>query len=130
MPTTTLKRFEFSAAHQRLGSGPESRLHGHNYILWVDASAVVEPSTGMVINVVELKALVNQTLDAYDHRHLNVQLGATEPTLPNIARALWRDLQNRLPVPVELASIELLEEGGQAVFVAKEETTLIAYGEF
>jgi 6-pyruvoyltetrahydropterin/6-carboxytetrahydropterin synthase len=130
MPTTTLKRFEFSAAHQLHGSGPESRLHGHNYILWVGASAAVQPSTGMVINVVELKALVNQTLDAYDHRHLNIQLGETEPTLPNIAHALWRDLQNSLPAPVELASIELLEEGGQAVFLTKAETTLIVSGEF
>jgi len=130
MSTTTLKRFEFSAAHQLPGSGPEARLHGHNYILWVGAAAPIQPTTGMVINVVELKALVNQTLDAYDHRHLNVQLGPTEPTLPNIARALWRDMQNRLPAPVELASIELLEEGGQAVFLTQAETTLINYGEF
>src|SRR5687768_12618782 len=111
MPTTTLKRFEFSAAHQLHGSGPESRLHGHNYILWVGASAAVQPQTGMVINLVELKALVNQVLEAYDHRHLNVQLGTTEPTLSNISQAIWNDVRLQLPSPVQLDSIDLLEEG-------------------
>lgn len=130
MPTTTLKRFEFSAAHQLHGSGLESRLHGHNYILWVGASAPVQPSTGMVINVVELKALVNQVLEAYDHRHLNVQLGKTEPTLFNLAQALWNDVQRHLPAPVQLASIDLLEEGGQAFHITLNEATSIISGEF
>ncbi|MEK7786380.1 MAG: 6-carboxytetrahydropterin synthase, partial [Chloroflexota bacterium] len=69
-------------------------MRGHNFILWVGVAGPVQADTGMVINVTDLKDIVTDVLDQYDHRHLNTQLDL-EPTTPNIARSLWSDLCSR-----------------------------------
>lgn len=128
MRVITLKRFEFSAA-RRLD--PEDRRwQGINFILWVGVTGPVAPATGMVINVTELKAIVSDVLDGYDHRHLNKQLGRIAPTTVNVAKALWADITPRLPGPAALASVELIEEGGAAARVSEQETSSVVYGQF
>lgn len=109
MHITTLKRFEFSAALRR---GPA--LTGANFQLWAGVSGPLQAETGMVVNVAELKALVNDMLDGYDHRALSVALPAEGPSLEPLARALWDDLCPRLAAPLALAALELQEEDGAA----------------
>lgn len=120
MKVVACKRFEFSAARQLAG-----RMQGHNFILWVGVAGPVQAGTGMVINVTDLKDIVTEVLDRYDHRHLNTQL-SVEPTPPNIARSLWNDLSSRL----QLDSVELAEEDGEAATVTEAATTTIIYGAF
>jgi len=104
---STLKRFEFSAARTLQG-----QLQGDNFIVWVGVSGPLNPATGMVINVTELKRTVNTVLDAYDHRNLDTQLRGQSPTLSLITQALWADLAPQFPAPLTLSNVELEEEGG------------------
>jgi 6-pyruvoyltetrahydropterin/6-carboxytetrahydropterin synthase len=124
------KRFEFSAAHQLPDAGPESRLHGHNYILWVGVAGPIDVATGMVINVVALKDMVSGVLDAYDHRNLNMQRPSLPPTTFNVARALWNDIRPALPTPIHLASLDLAEEAGPAVHLDPVEGVAVLHGAF
>ncbi len=130
MPLTTLQRVEFSAAHQLRGEGLESRLHGHNFILWVGVSGPTQPATGRAIPLADLTAAVQGVLARYDHRHLNTILGDVEPTHSSVARALWSDLQPALAAPLALDSMTLLEEGGPGFAMTSTGAAALITGEF
>jgi 6-pyruvoyltetrahydropterin/6-carboxytetrahydropterin synthase len=130
MRLTTLQRFEFSAAHQLRGEGLESRLHGHNFALWVGVSGPTQPATGRAIPLADLTAAVQGVLARYNYRHLNTILGDIEPTHISVVRALWSDLQPALGAPLALDSITLLEEGGPGFAVTSTGAAGIVTGEF
>ena len=49
--------------------------HGHNYTLEVTVKGEVDPRTGFVVDLKELKEILNrEVLDALDHRHLNKEV--------------------------------------------------------
>lgn len=106
---TISKRFEFSAS-RRLALpartevenatlfGPESRARhgtGRNYTAVLVFAGPVDPRTGMVINVTEIKAAMRDLLAArYDHRFLNVDtppFAEIAPTAGNVAAQLLAD---------------------------------------
>jgi 6-pyruvoyltetrahydropterin/6-carboxytetrahydropterin synthase len=107
------RRVEFSAAHfyhnpqlspeenQRLfGKCNNPHGHGHNYVLEVTVAGAVDATTGMVIDVKELKKLLErEVLEIVDHRFLNkeVPVFATKiPTTENIAAQIWDWLAPKL----------------------------------
>jgi 6-pyruvoyltetrahydropterin/6-carboxytetrahydropterin synthase len=52
--------------------GPAARQHGHNYRLEVTVEGVPDPGTGMVIDLKELKDVLEREVVArFDHRDLN-----------------------------------------------------------
>src|SRR5258708_1041260 len=75
------RRYEFAASHRlhsnRLSEEENQRVygkcnnpygHGHNYHLEVTVSGPIDAATGMVMNVVDLDAIVQaQVLDPFDH---------------------------------------------------------------
>jgi 6-pyruvoyltetrahydropterin/6-carboxytetrahydropterin synthase len=71
--------------------------HGHNYTLEVTVSGAPDPVSGFVVDLKWLKDLIErEVMDAYDHRHLNIELpefASTIPTTENIAVAIWHRLQ-------------------------------------
>ncbi|NTV62888.1 MAG: 6-pyruvoyl tetrahydropterin synthase [Oscillochloris sp.] len=119
------RRFEFSAAHRywrddwsleenRYHFGPciSQHGHGHNYTLDVSITGSLDPRTGMLINMTELKALVGEVLEEFDHKHLNLDTPYFHdqiPTTENIVRVLWRLIAARLPTHVRLAHLRLYE---------------------
>ena len=65
------KVFHFNAAHQYGHNdwsaeknwevfGPDSKVHGHNYILEVMVTAAVNPETGFMVDLDELKDIVKK----------------------------------------------------------------------
>ncbi len=49
--------------------------HGHNYTLEVTVKGEVDPKTGFVVDLKELKDILNrEVIDAFDHRHLNKEV--------------------------------------------------------
>jgi 6-pyruvoyltetrahydropterin/6-carboxytetrahydropterin synthase len=107
------RRYRFSASH-RLHSGEmsaeENRAtygkcnnphgHGHNYALEVTVSGQVDPSTGMVCNLVELDAAVeSEVLSRYDLSNLNVlqEFAQIVPTTENLSIQIFEILQRRFP---------------------------------
>ena len=108
------RKAEFSAAHfyhsPALSPEENRRLfgkcnnpngHGHNYLLEVTVKGEVDPRTGMVLDLKELKEVLNrEVLEALDHRFLNRELPAFAsrlPTTENIAIEIWSMLEGKLP---------------------------------
>ncbi len=74
--------------------------HGHNYTLEVTVKGEVDPRTGFVVDLKELKDILNcEVIDAFDHRHLNKEVAEFArqiPTTENLAIAIWKRLEKRL----------------------------------
>jgi len=86
--------------------------HGHNYELQVTIAGEPDPVTGMVIDLKELKEIVErEVISKLDHKHLNFQvefLRGVVPTAENIAVAIWGVLKDRF-IGCRLYEIKLYE---------------------
>ena len=93
---------EFSPEENRRIFGKCNNLngHGHNYTLEVTVKGEVDPETGFVINLVDLKEILNrEVMDVFDHRHLNKEVpefAKQIPTTENIAIAIWNRISQKL----------------------------------
>jgi 6-pyruvoyltetrahydropterin/6-carboxytetrahydropterin synthase len=80
--------------------------HGHNYELDVSVEGEIAPETGYVMDLTELKRLVEElVLSRLDHRNLNVDVpwfAERIPTAENIAVVIWRELRTALPSDLTL----------------------------
>jgi 6-pyruvoyltetrahydropterin/6-carboxytetrahydropterin synthase len=115
MPRVTVtRRVHFNAAHRlnnpRLSPEENRRIfgacnnpnyHGHNYELDISVAGDVNPVTGYVADLGEVKQIAEATvLAALDHRNLNLDVPAfaeLNPTAENIVVVIWRMLEGRLP---------------------------------
>ncbi|HET6369178.1 MAG TPA: 6-carboxytetrahydropterin synthase [Pseudomonadales bacterium] len=103
-PVYVTRKFTFSAAHRywqpRWSAEENARAfgsltvtHGHNYVLDVTLVGSVDPITGMVMDLAELKRLVGDTvIQRFDHADLNADplfAGGLIPTTENLVRGLW-----------------------------------------
>jgi 6-pyruvoyltetrahydropterin/6-carboxytetrahydropterin synthase len=121
------KRVEFSASHvcrnEELSDSENNRIygpaanpkgHGHNYVLDVTLEGSPNPVTGMVLDLKELKDILQRAvLDPLDHRFLNYEVAPFDrmvPTLENIAIEIWKRLETAIPPgPVRLQGIRVHE---------------------
>jgi 6-pyruvoyltetrahydropterin/6-carboxytetrahydropterin synthase len=75
--------------------------HGHNYTLEVTVAGEIDPVSGFVVDLKELKDILEREVVAvYDHRHLNYEVpefATTMPTTENMAVAIWNRLNGRIP---------------------------------
>jgi 6-pyruvoyltetrahydropterin/6-carboxytetrahydropterin synthase len=109
------RKCEFSAAHyyhnpefspeenQRIfGKCNNPNGHGHNYTLEVTVKGDVNPRSGFVVDLKDLKdALEREVLSALDHRFLNKEVPEFRdriPTTENLAIAIWERLHSKLNV--------------------------------
>ena len=98
------RKFTFSSAHRywrpEWSADDNTRVfgnltvpHGHNYVLEVTVRGAVDPATGMVMDLVELKRLVGDlVVSRFDHADLNrdaVFASGAIPTTENLVRAIW-----------------------------------------
>jgi len=106
------KKMEFSASHRYwnpewseeknrevFGKSAGPHGHGHNYSLEVTVEGEVDPRTGMIINLYDLKTIMKDVLEDFDHKHLNddnPHFSELIPTTENIARVLWEIFEGRL----------------------------------
>jgi 6-pyruvoyltetrahydropterin/6-carboxytetrahydropterin synthase len=104
------RRFSFAAGHHyRVAAWSEAdntrafgslmTPHGHNYTLDVTVRGPIDPVTGMVIDLAELKRIVGHTVvERFDHADLNADplFQGRIPTTENIAIAVWELLQPKL----------------------------------
>ena len=74
--------------------------HGHNYVVEVLVGGMPEADTGMVINLVDLDAVVKaRVLDRFDHMNLNHDpvFSKAVPTTENFCRVVFDLLKDALP---------------------------------
>ncbi len=71
--------------------------HGHNYVLEVTVSGQPDPETGYVMDLSELKRILNRAVvDKCDHRNLNDQvdfLRGINPSTENLVIAFWQEIE-------------------------------------
>ncbi len=108
------RKAEFSSAHfyrntawsdaknaEVFGKCANPNGHGHNYTLEVTVAGKVDPVTGFVVDLKLLKDILErEVVSVYDHRHLNHEVpefARTIPTTENIAVAIWRRLDGKIP---------------------------------
>ncbi len=108
------RKAEFSASHyywsEQLSEAENLRLfgkcsnrngHGHNYTLEVTVEGEIDPVSGFVVDLKQLKDIMNrEVVDVYDHRHLNLEVPefkSVVPTTENLAVAIWKRLDDRIP---------------------------------
>src|SRR5580698_4685229 len=108
------RKAEFSAAHfyfnpawseeeneRVFGRCANRQGHGHNYTLEVTVAGDVDPTSGFVVDLKELKDILErEVVSVYDHRHLNLEVPefkTTIPTTENIAIAIWHRLHGKIP---------------------------------
>ncbi len=87
--------------------------HGHNYELDVTVSGEPDPETGYVIDLSDLKRIVEErVVDKLDHKNLNLDvdfLTGIMPSTENIAVAIWEQIAPTIPGPGKLHEITLQE---------------------
>lgn len=75
--------------------------HGHNYILYVTIRGEIDPKTGLVMNFVDLKRIVNEVIvDRLDHKHLNFDIPELKDIIPsaeNLCVIFWNWLKPHFP---------------------------------
>ncbi len=124
-PVLLTKRIEFSASHRYhneawdaarnravFGACNNEPGHGHNYLLEVTVSGEVDRHTGMVVNLFDLKRVLQEVLEEFDHNHLNLDTPYFKdaiPTTENIARVLWQKLETQKDIG-RLRAIRLYED--------------------
>ena len=103
------RRETFSAAHRLFnpawddeqnarvfGKDANPHGHGHTYTLEVTVRGEIDPETGMVMDLRDLRDLIRRALiDKVDHANLNVDvdfLRGVMPSAENIVVAFWREL--------------------------------------
>ncbi len=110
MLLTVSKRLEFSASRRlfvrewndkenRAVFGPETKApygSGRNYVAYFVFTGPVDPATGMLINISEIKERAGKVVrDRFDHKFLNEDnpfFRSIPPTAENIARQLYLDV--------------------------------------
>ena len=128
MLLTVSKRLEFSASRRLFLSrwsdeenvaafGEESRAKhgtGRNYVVYFIFSGRVDPVTGMLINISEIKGRAGAVVDnQFDHKFLNednVSFRDLPPTAENVARQLFIDVAPLFgDVDAKLVAVHLIE---------------------
>jgi 6-pyruvoyltetrahydropterin/6-carboxytetrahydropterin synthase len=98
--------------------------HGHNYVIEVTVGGPLDGSTGMVVNLKDVDAILRREfVEAVDHRHLNRDvafLRGVIPTAENVALAAFRQLEPHLK-PARLVKVRLVETENNAAEVSADE---------
>ena len=92
--------------------------HGHNYVLFVTVKGNINPKTGMLMNLNDLKEIMLQyAINKIDHQYLNEDIKEFKhlpPTAENLTWIIWDWLKPHLP---NLYEIKLEEtENNYTVF--------------
>lgn len=95
------RAFTIEAAH-RLPNVPTghkcARLHGHSFRVELHLTGAVHPETGWVMDFADVRAAFQPVYERLDHHYLNEIQGLENPTSENLARWIWREMQQGLPL--------------------------------
>lgn len=89
--------------------------HGHNYRMEVTITGPIDPVTGMVVNISELKSLIQErVMNVLDHKNIDQDVQYFQDKVSsaeNIARFIFDQLKTPNPFPqkVRLHSVKLYE---------------------
>ncbi|MEP7320535.1 MAG: 6-carboxytetrahydropterin synthase [Saprospiraceae bacterium] len=113
MKVAVFRKGHFNAAHRLnnpswtaekndavFGICGNPNFHGHNYELEVKVVGEVDPETGFVINLFDLKTIIEQEVEKkFDHKNLNLDCPEFKDVLPsaeNVCYVIWKILKDKL----------------------------------
>ena len=119
MQVTISRKAHFNAAHRLFnpnwsdeknfeifGKCSNPNFHGHNYELIVSITGEIKPDTGCVMNLDELKQIIQEQVDDYlDHKNLNLEIPEFKnlnPTVENISVVIWSRIREKLDAKLKL----------------------------
>lgn len=119
MKVTISRKAHFNAAHRLynanwddeknfsvFGKCSNPNFHGHNYELIVSIKGEINPETGFVMNLDDLKNIIYTEVEEYlDHKNLNVEViefQKINPTVENIAVVIWNRIRQKLNEKLDL----------------------------
>ncbi len=119
MILSVIRRAQFNAAHRLyrpewsneennaiFGLCNNPHFHGHNYQLEVKVTGPVNPATGYVIDLKDLKHYIKEeVMIPFDHKNLNldtVEFKNLIPTAEYIAAVIWKKLRTRIDSSMNL----------------------------
>jgi 6-pyruvoyltetrahydropterin/6-carboxytetrahydropterin synthase len=134
--TTITKRLTFCSGHRLynpeysdeknyeiFGDCANPGGHGHNYVLEVTVTGPVDPDTGMIVNLKDMKRVImDEIITRVDHRNLNTDVDFMKgviPTTENFARKIWEILDKEFG-DQRLEKIVLWESENNRVEVTRQ----------
>ncbi|XP_017665374.1 PREDICTED: 6-pyruvoyl tetrahydrobiopterin synthase isoform X1 [Lepidothrix coronata] len=100
--------------------------HGHNYKVTVTVRGQIDPVSGMVMNLTDLKEYMQEgIMEPLDHKNLDEDVpyfAEVVSTTENVAVFIWENLQRLLP-PGILYKVKVHETEQNVVVYKGEETT-------
>lgn len=133
-----IRRVRFAAAHRYrrpewsdernmevFGLCARPNYHGHTYTCSVTVEGVVDPITGMAIDLGELdRVLQAEIVDRFDHRNINLDVpdfadGRLIPTGENLARFVLERVQGALG-GVRVMTVQIDEDEMLSAIVNRE----------
>ncbi|MBT8384707.1 MAG: 6-carboxytetrahydropterin synthase [Bacteroidia bacterium] len=113
MRVTVNRKAHFNAAHRLyrpewsdqknkevFGKCSNPHFHGHNYDLIVSVTGEIDPLTGFVMDMKELKDLIRAEVeDKFDHKNLNKEVDEFKdlnPTSENMVVVIWNKLRSKI----------------------------------
>lgn len=101
-----------------------NRSHGHNYTVKVTLRGPVDQRTGMLINVLDLKAYMQQCImEPLDHKHLDQDVPYFKEkvsTVENILLFIWDGMKDVLPDPKLLFEVKISETDNSMAYYRGE----------
>lgn len=86
--------------------------HGHNYQLIVKLTGEINPETGYVFDLKELKKIIDdEVIELFDHKNLNLDTAEFReliPTAENICVVIWKKIRARIDLKYAV-SVKLYE---------------------
>lgn len=119
MKVTVCRKAHFNAAHRLhnpdwsdeknttvFGKCNNPNYHGHNYDLIVKVRGEIDPGSGYVMDMKELKDIIREEVtDRFDHKNLNLdteEFKSVNPTAENIVVVIWDRLRKRISPSLDL----------------------------
>ena len=130
------RKIEFNAAHRLFnphwsdhenveiyGKCSNKYGHGHNYLVDITISGIVDRDTGFLFDLKELKSILEEEIiNRFDHKHLNHDIPELQdcvPTTEVLAVLIWDILEQRLrninQRELALHEVKIYETGKNAV---------------
>lgn len=122
MRVTVSRKAHFNAAHRLyrkdwsaeqndavFGLCNNPNFHGHNYEIIVSVTGEINPETGYVIDMKELKDIIYQEIEIpFDHKNLNLDVEEfrdLNPTAENIVVVIWNKIREKISSDLDLEVI-------------------------
>ena len=123
MPYIT-KQFKFCAAHKYWNPswdenknyavfGDDVKVHGHNYVLDITITGPINPDSGFIFDIQELKTIVEKNvLNKLDHSQIQEDIQwfeGKQPSTENLVLFIWESIVLHIKNPAKLYKIKLRE---------------------